>query len=73
MKAALTITRQVVGDGHVIFTRSDGEVFHLKWLESGHASLFHEDEPPPYGIGLDVGIADKPARAEKLILAYPNW
>jgi hypothetical protein len=73
MKAALTVSRQNVGADHIVFTRSDGAVFHLRWLENGYASLFHEDEPPPYGINLDVSIADKPARAEKLILAYPNW
>jgi hypothetical protein len=66
----LTVDRHDVGEGHIIFTHSDGEIFHLMWHESGHASVFHNDKVPPGGIGLDVNIPDKPARAKELILTY---
>lgn len=72
MTTGLTVKRQDVGPGHIVFTRSDGEVFELVWSESGQASLFHKDRPPPEAISLDVSIPDKPARAEALILAYPK-
>jgi hypothetical protein len=72
MVAGLTVTRRDVGDGHIIFTRSDGEVFHLKWHESGQGSLLRNDDVLRDGISLDVNIPDKPAWAEKLILAYPT-
>jgi hypothetical protein len=72
MTTGLTVTRRVVGEGHIIFARSDGEVFHLMLHEDGQASLFQNDKAPPDGISLDVNIPDKPAQAEKLILAYPN-
>jgi hypothetical protein len=74
MANELTVTRRDIGEGHIIFTRSDGEVFHLMWQETGQASLFHNDKVPSDGIGLDVSIPDKPARAKALILAYPaGW
>jgi hypothetical protein len=70
MSIGLTVTRQDLS----IFTRSDGEVFHLVYRKDGGASLFHVDRPPPDGTDLDVSIEDKPAWAEKLILAYQtNW
>lgn len=72
MTVGVTVTRQDVGLRHIIFTRSDGEVFELVWSESGQASLFHQEKPPPEGISLDISIPDKPARAEALILAYPK-
>ena len=70
--AELTVARRDTGPGHIEFTRSDGEVFQLVWNARGHASLNHNDRPPPDGIDLDVSIPDKPARAEELILAYPD-
>ena len=73
MTGKQTVTRQDIGKGHIVFTRSDGEVFHLKWQDdSGQASLYHENKPPPAGISLDVSIPDKPRRAEQLILDYPT-
>ena len=72
MATGLTVTRRDVGEGHIIFARSDSEVFHLMWNENGQASLFHNDKVPPDGISLDVNIPDKSAQAEKLILAYPT-
>ena len=72
MTPGLTVARQDVGPGHIVFTRSDGEIFELVWHDSGQASLFHKDRPPSDGISLDVGIADKPTRAEQCILAYPK-
>ena len=38
MSTGLTVTRRDIGEGHVIFTRSDGEVFHLMWHEGGEAA-----------------------------------
>lgn len=35
MTTGLTAARQDVGPGHIVFTRSDGEVFELVWTESG--------------------------------------
>lgn len=72
MTTGLTVTRRDVAPNHITFTRSDGEVFQLVWHESGQASIFHNDKPPPNGIALDVSIADKPARAQQLILDYPT-
>ncbi len=72
MTAGLTVTRRDVGEGRIVFTRSDGEVFQLVWHESRQASLFHNDKAPPDEISLDVSIPDKPARAQELILAYPT-
>jgi hypothetical protein len=72
MTIGLTVIRRDIGEGHIIFTRNDGEIFHLMWNENGRASLFHNDNVPPDGISLDVNIPDKPAHAEKLILAYPT-
>ncbi len=72
MATGLTVTRRNIGEGHIIFTRSDGEIFHLMWHEDGQGSLFHNDKVPPDGISLATNIADKPARAEALILAYPT-
>ena len=72
MTTGLTVTRRDVGERHIIFTRSDDEVFHLRWHESGQASVFHNEKPPSDGIGLDLNVQDKPARAEELILAYPS-
>lgn len=72
MTTRVTVTRQDVGPGHIIFTRSDGEIFQLVWRENGQGSLFHHDHPPPNGISLDVNIADKPTRAQQLILVYPT-
>jgi hypothetical protein len=72
MTTGLTVSRRDIGEGHIIFTRSDGEVFHLMWHENGQASLFHNDKVPPNGIDLHTNITDKMARAEELILAYPT-
>ena len=69
--AGLTVTRRDIGPGHIVFTRSNDEVFQLVWSERGHASLNHSDCPD--GIDLDVSISDKPARAEELIFAYPDY
>jgi hypothetical protein len=74
MTTGLTVWKHDIGEGHVVFTRSDGEVFHLMWHESGQASLFHNDTTPSNGIGLDLNVMDKFSRAEQLILAYPaDW
>jgi hypothetical protein len=72
MTTGLSVRRQDVRPGHIVFTRSDGEVFELVWSESGQASLFQKDRPPPEGISLDVCIPDKHTKAEALILAYPT-
>ena len=65
MATGLTVIRSNVGEGHIISTRSGGEVLHLMWHENGQGSLFHSDRVPPDGIGLDVSVADKPARARR--------
>ena len=34
MTKGLTVIRRDIGEGHIVFTRSDGEVFHLMWHET---------------------------------------
>ena len=72
MTSEATVTRQDVGGGRSIFTRSDGHVFHLVWHENGSASLFHDDAAPPDKIEFHVGISDKLAAAKARILEYPD-
>ena len=47
--AGLSVTeRDESEDGsQIMFTRSDGEIFHLWWLEEGHAALEHNSPNRP--------------------------
>ena len=69
---ALTIIRRDESGFHSVYTRSDGEVFHLRWLGDGYASLTHNDAEPPNGIGFGKSVGDKYAAAAKRILEYPD-
>ena len=72
MATERTATRHDESGVHSIYTRSDGEVFHLWRHEDGHASLLHNNAPPPNGIDLGVSIGDKFAAAQKRVLEYPD-
>jgi hypothetical protein len=71
MATEFTISRRDGGEGHTIFTRSDGEIFHLFEHGDGQASLCHNDKTPK-GINAGISIPNKFVWAEKLILDYPT-
>ena len=72
MPTGLTLIRRDVGEGYMVFTRSDAEVFYYIWNADGSASVFHNDLVTPHGIDLGISVPDKFAHVEKLILAYPT-
>ena len=59
-----------------LITRSDGETFVLRWIDSGAAVLYwasHSGELPIAGlVELDRNMPDKIGAARPYVLAYPS-